>query len=154
VVVAGRCSGCRGCDRCSSAELVQVEGGDGWRFLVVGPVFDVEPLGSFLVVDQADLDGRLEQAGFNEGAEVDFDREAVLWVNDWGGVPTPVITDVRVVGDVVEVSLRGSSGASIGLGVLSSRAFTVDRSLLPESPFYIQFNDSDPELVLAGDLAS
>lgn len=68
---------------CSSAELVQVEGGDGWRFLVVGPVFDVEPLGSFLVVDQADLDGRLEQAGFNEGARVDFDREAVLWVNYW-----------------------------------------------------------------------
>lgn len=65
-----------------------------------------------------------------------------------------MITDVRVEGDVVKVSLRGSSGASIALGVLSSRAFTVDLSLLPDSPFYIQFNDSDPELALAGDLAS
>ncbi len=78
----------------------------------------------------------------------------MLWVNDWGGVPTPVITDVGVLGDVVSVSLMGSPGVNIGLGVLSSRAFTVDRSLLPEPPFHIQFNDSDPELVLVGDLAS
>jgi len=57
---------------------------------VAGTAVEPEPLGAFLVVDEAEFAVRLEKSGFGETVAVDFDREAVLWVNYMAGVPTPM----------------------------------------------------------------
>jgi len=136
---------------CSSGPPRQIEGGDGWRFLSDGGG-PLRPRGNYLVANDRDLAARLSESFFDDAVDVDFGQEAVLWLDHIDGntdCSTSVVSSVEVVGDTVKITLESWSAQEFceAIGVFSTRLLAIDREVLPADPFFVQFNDGEPEPV-------
>jgi len=137
---------------CSSGPPSQIAGGAGWRFVADGSA-GVPQGGNYLLDNDADLAARIDDSLFGEVVEVDFGREAVLWLNYIGAeksCATSVVSSVEVVGNTVKVTLESWSAQEFceAIGVFYARLLAIDRETVPADPFFVQFNDREPEPVL------
>lgn len=109
---------------CSSGPPSQIEGADGWRFVADGNT-GIPQGGNYLLDNDEDLAARIDDSRFGEVVEVDFGREAVLWLESWS-----------------------AQEFCEAIGVSSARLLAIEREMLPADPFFVQFNDGEPEPVL------
>jgi len=137
---------------CSSGPPSQIEGGAGWRFVADGST-DIRQGGNYLLDNDEDLAARIDDSRFREVVEIDFGREAVLWL-DYVGVErscaTSVVSSVEVVGNTVKITLQSWSAQEFceAIGIFYARLLAIDREMVPADPFFVQFNDREPEPVL------